>query len=176
MEGIVSNAERRALRLGEERAVPRIGDLYASLPMITGKMELEYEGELQGADRIARELIARAARDTFQERAGGVDVESVVDYFEGGGALQVSDDAGAKACVEGFRVVPGLLEAVEEVGLAPPSAEVGVRAAACELVLEALVAMKRVSRNDTGSYVRARHESKPGKGGFQGFQGFDPQG
>jgi magnesium chelatase subunit I len=175
MEGIVSNAERRALRLGEERAVPRIGDLYAALPMITGKMELEYEGELQGADRIARELIARAARDTFQARAGGADVGSIVEYFEGGGALQVSDDAGARACVEGFRVVPGLLELVEQVGLTPPSGGDGVRAAACELVLEALVALKRVSRTDGGGYVRARHEPKPGKG-FQGFQGFDTSG
>ena len=173
LEGIVSNAERRALRLGEERAVPRISDLYAALPMVTGKMELEYEGELQGAERIARELIARSARETFQHRAGGADADPIVEYFEEGGALQVSEDAAARACVEGFRVVPWLLELVEQVGLASPSAGEGVRAAACELVLEALVAQKRISRTDGGGYHRARHESKPGKG-FQGFQGFDP--
>src|SRR6185295_17643445 len=39
-ESIVSNAERRALQLGEDRVVPRVGDLYAALPAITGKMEL----------------------------------------------------------------------------------------------------------------------------------------
>jgi magnesium chelatase subunit I len=170
LEGVVSNAERRALRLGEEEAVPRMGDLYGALPMITGKMELEYEGELQGADRIARELIGRAARDAFQERAGGADVESIVTYFEGGGALQVSPEASARACVEGFRIIPGLLDLVERVGLAPSSAGAGVQTAACELVLEALVAMRRVSRTDTGGYVRARHA--PGSG--KGFQGFDP--
>ena len=48
METVVSNAERRALRHGEDMAVPRVADVYASLPAITGKMELEYEGELHG--------------------------------------------------------------------------------------------------------------------------------
>jgi len=183
LEGIVSNAERRALRLNESRVVPRVGDLYAALPMITGKMELEYEGELQGADRIARELVARAAAETFEGRAGGVDVDEVIEYFEKGGALQVSDDASAEACVKGFRVVPGLLEAVESTGLASPSVGDGVRAAACELVLEALVARKRISRSDQGRYIRSPHEGPGGHGGGggskggpmgQGFKGFDP--
>ena len=61
IETVVSNAERRALLHGEAAAVPRIADIYAALPAITGKMELEYEGELHGADKIARELIQRAA-------------------------------------------------------------------------------------------------------------------
>jgi magnesium chelatase subunit I len=172
LDGIASNAERRALALGEERAVARVGDLYAALPTITGKIELEYEGELQGADAIARELIARAAGETFRDRVGSADVEEIVDYFEGGGALQVSDDASAAACIQGFRVVPGLMELVEEMGLAGPRASEGVRAAACELVLEALVARKRISRTDRGGYGRARHESRKGKG-FEGFQGFE---
>jgi len=171
-ESVVSNAERRALILEEDRAVPRITDVYASLPAITGKMELEYEGELQGADRIARELIARAARETFQDRAGGADVEDIVAYFEEGGALAVGEEASARACVLGFQTVPGLLELVATVGLAPTDAPDGVRAAACELVLEALVAEKRVSRSRSGGYARARHEGP--KGG--GFGGFDPFG
>jgi magnesium chelatase subunit I len=180
LETIVSNAERRALRLGESQTVPRVGDLYAALPSMTGKMELEYEGELQGPDRIARELIARAAAETFEGRAGGADVDDVIAYFEEGGALQVSDDAGATACVRGFGVVPGLLELVESVGLASPSDGDGVRAGACELVLEALVARRRISRSDQGRYIRARHEGPGGKGGpggggaGKGFKGFDP--
>ncbi len=171
LEGVVSNAERRALRLGEERAVPRVGDLYAALPMITGKMELEYEGELHGAERIAMELISRAAQDTFEARAGGADVEDIVEYFETGGALQVSEDAGAAACVRGFELVPGLLDLVAEVGLAGKSASDGERAGACELVLEALVAERRLSRSDAG-YVKVPHERPKGKG-FKGFEGFE---
>jgi magnesium chelatase subunit I len=157
LESVVSSAEQRALRLGEEEVAPRLGDLYAALPSITGKMELEYEGELHGAEKLARELISRAAGLTYRERAGGADVEGIVAYFEEGGALQVSEDAAAAACVEGFRVVPNLLGLVESVGLAPSSASPGLRAAACELVLEALVSERRISRTD-GGYARARVE------------------
>ena len=59
LENVVSNAERRAL-LRASAAVPRITDLYAALPAITGKFELEYEGELSGADNVAREMIRSA--------------------------------------------------------------------------------------------------------------------
>jgi magnesium chelatase subunit I len=163
-ESIVSNAERRALQVGEDRAVPRMGDLYAALPAITGKIELEYEGELHGADKIARELIRASAERTFQDRAGGADVEEIVEYFEQGGALQVGGDAAAAACVQGFAIVPGLLQLVESVGLAPKNASLGLRTAACELVLEALVAEKRISRSDKGGYGRARHEGPSGAG------------
>lgn len=172
VETIVSNAERRALRHGEEMAVPRIGDLYAALPAITGKMELEYEGELHGADRIARELIQQSASQAFDVRAAGADVEDIVEYFETGSALQVSEDAAAAACVKGFETVPGLLQLIENVGLAPAATNDGVRTAACELVLEALVAQRRISRSSAG-YTRAPHE---GPKGGQGYQGFDPMG
>jgi magnesium chelatase subunit I len=163
MESVVSSAEQRSFRMEEGEVVPRLGDLYAALPSITGKMELEYEGELHGAQRLARELIVRAAGLTYRDRAGGADVEDIVTYFEEGGALQVSEDAAASTCVEGFRVVPGLLELVENLGLAPSSASPGLRAAACELVLEALVAERRISRTD-GGYGRARFEEPFPKG------------
>jgi magnesium chelatase subunit I len=170
METIVSNAERRALNHGEDTAVPRVSDLYAALPAITGKMELEYEGELHGHDKIARELIQGAASHAFDQRGGGADVEDIVEYFESGGVLQVGEDAAASACVRGFEAVPGLLELVEALGLAPRDASDGLRAAACELTLEALVAQRRISRTSAG-YTRARHEG-PSQG--KGYKGFDP--
>jgi magnesium chelatase subunit I len=172
METIVSNAERRALRHGEDVAVPRVADIYAALPAITGKMELEYEGELHGPDKIARELIQQSCSHAFDVRAGGADVDDIVEYFETGGALQVGEDSSGSACVQGFETVPGLLDMIAHVGLAPTTANDGVRAAACELVLEALVAQRRITRN-SGGYVRAPHRGpEPG----QGHQGFDPMG
>src|SRR5947207_727069 len=66
MESVISNAERRALLTEEEEIVPRISDLYAAIPSITGKMELEYEGEQIGANKIARDLIKRAAGVIFE--------------------------------------------------------------------------------------------------------------
>ncbi len=171
LEMVVSNAERRALLLGEEQAVPRIVDIYAALPAITGKMELEYEGELHGHEKIGRELVSAAAHGVYSARAGGADVDDIVDYFERGSALQVGEESSAEACIEGFSTVPGLMDLVHTVGLASDQSSNGARAAACELVLEALVAERRVSRTSSGSYRRAPHEDSS-----SGFKGFDPFG
>src|SRR4051794_38608647 len=119
MENVVSNAERRAVVTGETEVVPRISDVYAAQPAITGKIELEYEGELVGGHAIARELIRRAADTTFDERAGGVNVDDIVIWFDEGGALQVTDDERSDAVAEAFGSVPGLIELVRKVGLAP---------------------------------------------------------
>ena len=159
LENVVSNAERRAIVTGEEEIVPRISDVYAAQPAITGKIELEYEGELVGGHTIARELIRRAADVTFQERAGGVNTDDVVIWFDEGGALQVTDDERSDAVAIGFEAVPGLLELVHRVGLASES-DAPQTVAACELVLEALVARKKISRSDGGLYGRAEPERR----------------
>jgi magnesium chelatase subunit I len=167
LENAVSNAERRALLNGEEVAVPRLTDIYAALPSITGKLELEYEGELAGAGNIARELIAAAAAETFQAWGGEATeafLQEVVAYFDGGGMLQLGDTASAQAAVDGFSTVNGLLDAVREIGLSSPATP-GQTAAACELVLESLVAEKRLTRTESGSYARARRQRKQGPPG-----------
>src|SRR4051794_9933528 len=118
LENAVSNAERRVAALGEERVVPRVSDVYAAVPSITGKLELEYEGELQGGDIIARDLIRRAAGRVLEDRMGGADLSKVVAWFDQGGALKVSGDQRSDVCLKGFSVVPGLVETVSEFGLA----------------------------------------------------------
>src|SRR5213078_2691062 len=60
LENVISNAERGAIVTKEKSVVPRVSDVYAALPAITGKLELEYEGELQGPETIAKELVRRA--------------------------------------------------------------------------------------------------------------------
>ena len=159
MENVVSNAERRAISTGDAEGVPRISDIYAALPAITGKIELEYEGELVGGSVIARELIRRAADATFQERAGGVNVDDIIMWFDEGGALRVPDDARADVVLKGFRVVPDLTRLVHHVGLASED-DAPTAVAACELVLEALVARKKISRSDGGQYSRANPEPR----------------
>ena len=158
LETVVSSAERRAIRRDEEQVVPRIGDVYASLPAITGKLELEYEGELQGARRIAMELISMAAGGTYGDKAEGVDVSSIVDYFESGGVMQVSEDAAAAACVAGFQQVPGLLDLAETLDFAPAGSSDGLKTAACELILEGLVADQQLSRTRGGGIGRRTSE------------------
>jgi magnesium chelatase subunit I len=159
LENVVSNAERRSLSTGESEIVPRISDIYAALPAITGKIELEYEGELVGGHNIARELIRRAADATFQERAGGINTDDVVMWFDAGGAIQIGDDVDAASVVAGFETVPGLLDLADLTGLAEPS-DIPVVAAACELILESLVARRKISRTDAGLYARSVEEKR----------------
>src|SRR5207245_240283 len=110
MENVISNAERRAIRNRERFVVPRVSDIYAALPAITGKLELEYEGELQGPEVIAKDLIRRAAGKTFEARVGGANVDDIVHWFDEGGALKISTDERSETCLKGFSVVPGLLD------------------------------------------------------------------
>ena len=168
LENAVSNAERRAVVLGEDAVVPRVSDVHAALPAITGKMELEYEGELQGATRIARELVSQAALETFEgRRRMPVDdqLEEIVDYFDRGGVLQLADMARADTLLEGLEAVPSLMDVVD--GLEVRAESTGARAAAGELVLEALVAERRISRNDAGRYTRGKRRAGPAGGGSQ---------
>ena len=163
LDSVVSNAERRTIVTKERAAVPRVSDVYAALPSITGKLELEYEGELQGAEAIAKDLIRRAAGKTFEARVGGANVDDIVHWFDEGGALKITPDERSESLLKGFSVVPGLLDLVDQVGLAgkkDPAAMVS----ACELVLEGLVAEKRIARSEDLGYVRARPDPKGGGG------------
>ena len=162
LETAVSNAERRALLTGEDRVVPRIIDVYAALPAITGKMELEYEGELQGSEAIARDLIAAAAREIF-DRVSDVDMfEDTIEYFDRGGVLQIAENAGIEGSWQALGTVPHLMEAVRETDLCDADDHAG-EVAAAELLLEGLAAHRKISRADNG-FSRARPE-RPKKGG-----------
>jgi magnesium chelatase subunit I len=155
LEVVASNAERRALAAREARAVARVADIYAGLPAVTGKIELEYEGELQGGELVARELIRRAAGSVFANRAPTADVEEVVQWFDQGGALKVGLDDRAETSWRAFGVIPGLLGVVHDARLAPGH-DHEVTVAACELVLEALVAEQRISRSEEHGWQKAR--------------------
>ena len=91
LENVMSNAERRALVTRRDEAVPRILDLYAALPSITGKLELEYEGELKGGEAVASEMIRSAVGKVFTSYFDGVNLRQVVQWFELGGTLRLDE-------------------------------------------------------------------------------------
>src|SRR5881275_2352530 len=99
MESLVSNAERRALLTDETDIVPRISDIYAAAPSMTGKMELEYEGEQIGAPKIARDLIKRAAGEIFEGYFVGIDFSNAVTWFDAGNNLRLADTASTDECM-----------------------------------------------------------------------------
>jgi magnesium chelatase subunit I len=164
MENVVSSAERRAMTHGEDVAVPRLSDLYAALTAITGKLELEYEGELVGAAVIARELIRTAAAATLDERVGEIPTDDIIIHFDTGGALEVTDDAPAAVLLQAFAAVPSLLDTVRHLAIADDTTP-GAEVAAAELVLEALVARRKLSRSDGGAYARAPEPQRRRRGG-----------
>jgi magnesium chelatase subunit I len=154
LELVVSNAERRALTNKEPVVVPRVTDLYAALPSITGKFELEYEGELRGAEQVARDLIRSAVGNVFTGMFDGQDSRTVVEWFDLGGSLPLSDTSSADDVVSQSRGVQGLRELANHAGLRS-NAPAPLVASAIDFVLEGLCAQKKISRNDDRGYSAA---------------------
>ncbi len=159
MENVVSNAERRALTHKESVVVPRISDIYAALPAITGKLELEYEGEMKGADHVSRELIRTAIAKAYDTHLHGVNMNQIVQWFDLGGEIQLGDNAGAEEVLSGLRQIQGLMEKLSKLNVGPKdSAEVQVSAA--EFVLEGLHAHKKIGRNEERIFSAGEKQPK----------------
>ena len=162
-ESVVSNAERRALLTGEETLVPRVSDIYAAAPSMTGKMELEYEGEQIGASKIARDLIKRAAGEIFEGYFVGIDFSRAVRWFDEGNNLRLADTASAEECVALLESVPDFIQTV----LVPfdfDSTDAAQLVSACEFALEGLYAQNKISRNEEGGYTAATKARKDRRG------------
>ena len=165
MENVISNAERRAIHHDEKVVVPRIGDVYAAMPAITGKLELEYEGEMKGADHVGRELIRAAIAKTYDEYFTGVNTQQIVQWFDLGGEIQLSDTAGATEVLQALQTIQGLMDKLGKVGVGPKdSPETQVSAA--EFVLEGLHAHKRIGRNEERVFTAGEKQPKPAEKPF----------
>jgi magnesium chelatase subunit I len=163
IESVLSNAERRALLTGEGEIVPRISDIYAAIPSMTGKMELEYEGEQIGASRIAKDLIKRAAGEVFEGYFVGIDFVSVVQWFDQGNNLRLADTASAKECRTLLEAVPELIE-TSVIPFEFKRSDTPQLVAACEFVLEGLYAQNKISRNEEGGYTAVTKAKKDRRG------------
>ncbi|MGA8877744.1 MAG: magnesium chelatase [Candidatus Korobacteraceae bacterium] len=153
MENVISNAERRAIRSGEKLVVPRIGDIYAAMPAMTGKLELEYEGELKGADNVVREIIRAAVARTYDQYFhSNSNMNQVVQWFDLGGEIQLRDSSSAQEMLHKLRSIQGLLDKLSALGLSgkEPS-EVLVSGA--EFILEGLYAHKRIGRSEERTFT-----------------------
>ena len=160
LENAVSSAEYRALRNQEARIVPRPSDIYAALPSLTGKLELEYEGELRGSDTVAREIIRQAVAHVFKKHFDNVPLHSIVQWFEMGGGLKYSPQASSAEILQQFKKIQGLLEKTQGLGIKakddPP-----LLVAGGEFILEGLYALKRISRNEELGYHTEHRPAEP---------------
>ncbi|MCA1630387.1 MAG: magnesium chelatase [Acidobacteria bacterium] len=162
-ESLVSNAERRALATGEYEIVPRISDVYAAVPSMTGKMELEYEGEQVGSAKIARDLVKRAAGEIFEGYFVGIDFSAAVRWFDEGNTLRLADTAPAEECVRLLEAVPDLIDLVS-IPFEFTRADDAQLVSACEFALEGLYAQNKISRNEEGGYTAATKAKKDRRG------------
>src|SRR3989449_4541981 len=151
LESLVSSAEQRAARTGEKSVVARVADVYAALPAITGKMELEYEGELKGADTVARELIRTAVGRVFSKHFTDVNFQPVIQWFELGGELKLPDLATTSERHQQLAKIQGLMEHINRLGV-QDSRDAGAAAAAAEMILEGLWAHRRIGRSEERGY------------------------
>jgi magnesium chelatase subunit I len=160
LENVVSNAERRVLLAGETLAVPRIVDIYAALPSITGKIELEYEGELKGGENVARELVRSAVGKVFTAHFDGVNLNSIVQFFDVGGTVQLEETLSSPDLVARLETIIGLLEKTAALGVGADEPD-ALRAAAAEFVLEGLYAHRRISRSEEGVFAADERKRTP---------------
>ncbi len=160
MENVISNAERRAIRNSEKTVVPRISDVYAALTAITGKLELEYEGEMKGADHVGRELIRAAIAKTYDEYFTGANMQQIVQWFDLGGEIQLSDSVAAEEALENLKGIQGLIEKLGPLRVSQKdSAEQQVSAA--EFILEGLHAHKRIGRSEERVFKAGEKKPEP---------------
>jgi magnesium chelatase subunit I len=149
LEAVASNAERRALLL-DRQPIARTSDLYAALTAITGKLELEYEGELKGGEAVAREIVRRAVGQVFGRRLGATPVEDVVAWFEEDQSLRIGEELAPDAVLELAGTVPGLLDVARALAEGEGADALAV---AVEFALEGLVARREVARSEERGYV-----------------------
>jgi magnesium chelatase subunit I len=169
LENVISNAERRAIVSGETEVVARVADIYSALPAITGKIELEYEGELKGADSIARDLIRQSVQMIFRQYFPTTDFKQIVDWFEMGGNLKFSDTEPATSLLTRMEHVQGLLEKTEALGAAAAS-PAPLRAAAGEMILEGLHATDKISRSEERGFAASERGKGAGQDLYRDYQ------
>jgi len=168
METLVSNAERRCVVNGDKVVVPRIIDFANAIPGITGKIELVFEGEQEGTQKVARALIGRAIREVFKSyfpdplaRNGGKKKGSesqpsvyaqITGYFDKGNTLTLSDTMTFDGYLTELDKVPGLRHIVSKYMNIHESNRFEL-ASAMEFVLDGLHQNSKIAKDEIDGIV-----------------------
>lgn len=154
-EVLVASAARRALRLGEDMAVPRVSDLAAVVGSTAGKVEVDTL-EDDRADAVVERLLSSAVLKVFKERVPLAACEELLESFEGGSEVEVGDDVPSSSYIEALKRVPELGEPLGHLG---GSEAPGAVASALEMVLEGLHLSRRLNKSTKGT--RATYQPRP---------------
>lgn len=160
MEQLLSAAERRSLANGQEQTTVRVTDLFHMVPALTGKMELVYEGEQEGAVNVARHIIGKAVKKIFTRRFPDPQRQKkqedpsayreVLDWFSEGHTLEIRDDLDEASYRKALDGVPGLRELAAKHGNSGEGEDDpdNVRYVLMDLVLEGLHQHSMLGRDD----------------------------
>ena len=149
-ESIISNAEKRSLRCKESEIVPRISDLHSLLPSTNGKIEMEYVGEDKKEEEVVEKLLNRSIVKVFDQHFSLNGLQKVVEYFNSGWGVEVSDQMPSQDYLEGIKEIPGLKEAIRSLGIQESPA---LMACATEFVLEGLHLHQKLNKEVEGGRV-----------------------
>jgi magnesium chelatase subunit I len=128
-ENMISTAERRALINGETKTYVRIADLVGVIPAVCGKVELVYEGEVEGPVIVAQNLIGKAIRSQFlnyfpdpekikklaKEKANKNPFLPIISWFRNGNTLDILNDTNDKDYAARLNAIDGLDNLIEKV-------------------------------------------------------------
>ncbi|HEY1370932.1 MAG TPA: sigma 54-interacting transcriptional regulator [Candidatus Binatia bacterium] len=149
-ESLISNAEKRALRLKETEVVPRVSDLHAVLASTSGKIEMEYVGEDKKEDDLVEKLVNRAILKVFDQYFTVSSLQKVIDYFNSGWGVEVSDVMPSPDYLEGIKEIPGLKDALRTLG---PMESPALMASATEFILEGLHLHQKLNKEIEGGRI-----------------------
>ena len=150
-ETLLSSALKRAIRLGEREAAPRVSDLGALGASTTGKIELETVGDAT-EDKILAKLVQRAVLNVFARNFNAAELEGVVSSFKDGFAIHVSEAMPSAEYVKQVGQVPPLRAAALKLGATEPAAI----ASAVEFVLEGLHLSRKLNKDVQAGQARYR--------------------
>ncbi len=151
MELVVSNAERRALLHGESLVVPRVGDIIAALPGISGKIELEYEGEMKGSEVVIREIIRQSVASVFDSYFADTNTQQIEQWFNLGGSVELNDKQPSEKVLASLREIQGLFDKLQPLKTTQWT-EPEIAVSAAEFLLEGMTAHKRISRSEARTF------------------------
>jgi magnesium chelatase subunit I len=149
-ESLISNAEKRALRCKETEIVPRVSDLHALLASTSGKIEMEYVGEDKKEDELVEKLINRSILKVFDQHFTLNSLQKVVEYFNSGWGVEVSDQMASQDYLEDIKEIPGLKEAIRSLKIQESPS---LMASATEFVLEGLHLHQKLNKEIQGGRV-----------------------
>lgn len=149
-ESIISNAEKRAVRLKEREVIPRVSDLHALSASTGGKLELEYAGEDKKDHELVQKLLNRAVLKVFDQHFNVQSLQKIIAYFNSGWGVEVSDVMPAEDYLEGIKEIPGLKEAILSLGVPESPA---FMASATEFIMEGLHLHQKLNKEVQGGRI-----------------------